>query len=71
MNLISLILLLAVIGFILWLITTYIPMPEPFKKVIIVVIVIVLIIYMLQLFGITGNLPSPKVGSMASFPHLT
>lgn len=60
MPLISLILMLAIVGFLLWLIITYIPMPDPFKKVIIVIVVIVLVVYLLQLLGVVG----PTVGHL-------
>jgi hypothetical protein len=61
MTLIGLILTLAVVGFILWLIITYIPMPAPFKNIIVVVVVIVLILWLLQAFGVGGgNLPRLK-----------
>lgn len=61
MSLISLIVVLAIVGFVLWLVLTYIPMPDVFKKVILVVIVLVLILWLLQVFGITG--PSvPRLG---------
>jgi hypothetical protein len=43
---------LAVIGFILWLIITYIPMPPPFKQVIIVLVVIVVIVWLCRSFGL-------------------
>jgi integral membrane sensor domain MASE1 len=59
MGLITLILTLAVVGFILYLIITYIPMPPPFKQVIIVVIVIVLILWVAQQFGVIGSLNTP------------
>lgn len=48
---IHLLLVLALIGFLTWLIITYIPMPDIFKKVIVVIVVIVLIFYVLNLFG--------------------
>ncbi len=54
MPLISLVLVLAVVGFICWLILQYVPMPAPFKSVIIVVIVIVMVLYLLQVFGVVG-----------------
>lgn len=54
MSLIGLILALALVGFLLWLIVTYIPMPELFKTVIIVIVIIVLILWLLQIFGIVG-----------------
>lgn len=49
---IMLILTLAIVGFVLWLITTYVPMPQPFKIVIYVIVVVVLIIYLMRVFGI-------------------
>ena len=55
-SILYLILGLAVVGFILWLITTYIPMPEIFKNVIIVIAVIALIFYLLNHFGILSKL---------------
>lgn len=48
---VSLILMLAVVGFLVWLIITYIPMPDVFKKVIIAIVVILLILYVLNVFG--------------------
>jgi len=48
---ISLILTLAVVGFLVWLIVTYIPMPDIFKKVIVVLVVILLILYILNIVG--------------------
>jgi hypothetical protein len=53
---ITLILTLAVVGFLVWLITTYIPMPDIFKKVIIVVVIIILILYVLRVLGV-GDIP--------------
>jgi hypothetical protein len=48
---IALILTLALVGFLVWLITTYIPMPEAFKKAIIVIVIILLVLYIIRLFG--------------------
>jgi len=49
---ISLILTLAIVGFLVYLIITYIPMPAPFKTGIIVVVIILLILYLMRVFGI-------------------
>ncbi len=54
MSLISLILILAIVGFLVYLLVTYIPMPAPFKQVIIVLVVIVLVLWLLQLLGVVG-----------------
>lgn len=56
MDLINVVLILVVVGFVLWLAFKYIPMPEPIKTVITVFVVIVLILWLLQLFGI-GHIP--------------
>jgi len=49
---IALILTLAVIGFLVYLITTYIPMSPLFKNVIFVIVAIVVILYVMRAFGI-------------------
>ena len=51
MDLIMLVLVLAVVGFIVWLITTRIPMPPMFQTIIYVVVAIVLILWLLRRFG--------------------
>ena len=56
MSLISLLIVLIVVGVILWLINTYIPMDAKIKKILNVVVVIVVILWLLQAFGILGNL---------------
>ena len=56
MSLISLLFVLIVVGVILWLINTYIPMDAKIKKILNVVVVIVVILWLLQAFGILGNL---------------
>lgn len=52
---ITLIVTLAVVGLLVWLITTYIPMPPAFKTTIIVVSVICVVLYVLQAFGVMGH----------------
>jgi predicted membrane channel-forming protein YqfA (hemolysin III family) len=49
---ITLILTLAVVGFLVYLITTYIPMQPIFKTVIYVIVAIVLILYVMRALGI-------------------
>ena len=52
MGLIQLVLVLAAVGFILYLIETYIPMSEPIRMVIRIVIVVVLILFLMRIFGV-------------------
>ena len=48
MDLLTLIILLAVIGFAVWLVITYIPMPAPFKQVIVVIVVLVVLLFVVR-----------------------
>jgi hypothetical protein len=56
MSLVSLVLVLVIVGVILWLINSYIPMDAKIKKILNVVVVIVVIIWLLQAFGVLGNI---------------
>lgn len=59
MTILGVLLGLAIFGFILWLIVTYIPMPEPIRTIIIAVAVIALILWLLQGVGALGPLNTP------------
>jgi len=64
MSLISLIITLIVVGVLLWLINTYIPMDGKIKKILNVVVVICVVVWLLSVFGIlghTGNIRVPQV----------
>lgn len=58
MSLISLIIVLVVVGFLLWLINTYVPMARPIKTILNVVVVIVVILWLLSALGIFHGLGS-------------
>jgi hypothetical protein len=52
MPLLNVVLVLIILGVVLWLVTTYIPMAPPIKTVITVVIVLALCLWLLSIFGI-------------------
>lgn len=52
MSLLTVLLVLVVVGVILWLVNTYIPMDRKIKNILNVVVVIVVIIWLLQAFGL-------------------
>lgn len=56
---IHLVLTLALVGFVVYLIVTYIPMTPIFKNVILVVVAILLIVYLMGVFGI-ADMPLPS-----------
>ena len=55
MSLISVVLTLIVVGVVLWLINTYIPMAGSIKSILNVVVVIAVILWLLYGFGIIGH----------------
>ena len=61
MPLITLVITLIVVGVLLWLVNTYIPMDGKIKKIINVVVVIVVIIWLLRVFGVWGNIENISV----------
>ena len=56
MSLISVVVVLVVVGVVLWLINTYIPMAASIKSILNVVVVIVVAIWLLQAFGILDSI---------------
>ena len=62
MPLINLIVTLIVVGVLLWLVNTYIPMDRKIKSILNVVIVIAVILWLLSAFGILGGLGGIQVG---------
>lgn len=52
MPIISIIIVLVVVGFLMWLINTYIPMARPIKTILNIVVVIAIILWLLSVFGI-------------------
>lgn len=64
MTLISLVITLIVVGVLLWLINTYIPMDSNIKKILNVVVIIIVILWLLGLFGFLNFISSIHVGKI-------
>lgn len=62
MSLISVLIVLIVVGVLLWLVNTYIPMAGSIKSILNAVVVIVVILWLLQAFGVLGSLGGIHVG---------
>ena len=54
MTLVGIVVVLVVVGLILWLINTYIPMAGAIKSLLNIVVFIVVLIWVLQTFGLIG-----------------
>jgi type IV secretory pathway TrbL component len=61
MPLISLVVTLIVVGVLLWLVNTYIPMDSKIKKILNVVVVVCVVAWLLYAFGILGRAGDIKV----------
>ena len=64
MSLISLAITLIVIGVLLWLVNTYIPMDGKIKKILNVVVVICVVVWLLVAFGVldrSGDIRVPQI----------
>ena len=57
MTLASIVVFLVVVGLLLWLINTYIPMAASIKSLINVVVFVVVLVWLLEGFGVIGNMP--------------
>ncbi len=56
MSILTVIIVIVLVGVILWLINTYIPMDQKIKTILNIVVVIILIIWLLRVFGVWGEL---------------
>ena len=62
MPLINVVISLIVVGVLLWLVNTYIPMDGKIKQILNGVVVIAVVVWLLQAFGLLGSLGSIRVG---------
>jgi len=62
MPLIQLVITLVVVGVILWLINSYIPMQSTIKKILNAVVVIAVVLWLLSVFGFIGSLSGLRIG---------
>lgn len=61
MTLFGILIPIIVVGVLMWLVSAYVPMPEPFKKIVMAVAVIVTILWLLSAFGLLPSMQVPIV----------
>ena len=61
MSVIQLIVVLVVIGVVLWLINTYVPMNSSIKTILNIVVVLIACIYVLSAFGILDSITKLRI----------
>jgi hypothetical protein len=62
MSLVSLVIILVVVGVLLWLVNTYIPMDPKIKSILNAVIVIGVVLWLLKVFGLLDQLSNIHIG---------
>jgi hypothetical protein len=63
-TLVSIVVVLVVVGLVMWLINTYIPMPGAIKSLLNIVVFVVVLIWLLQTFGLIGAIPGLKMPAL-------
>ena len=61
MDLLTILIVIVIVGVILWLVNSYIPMDGKIKKILNIVVVIVLIIWLLNAFGVFAHLGHMRI----------
>jgi hypothetical protein len=61
MPLLNIIIVLIVVGILLWLVNTYIPMDRKIKNILNAVVVIILVVWLLQAFGLLESLKRIRI----------
>lgn len=64
MTLVGIVGVLVVVGLIMWLINTYIPMAAGIKSVLNIVVFLVVAVWLLQGLGIIGNIPGVRIPAL-------
>ncbi len=63
MPLLQVVVILMVVGVLLWLVNSYIPMQATIKKIMNAVVVIAVVIWLLNIFGLFESFPNIRIGS--------
>lgn len=64
MTLVGLVVVLIVIGVLLWLVNSQIPMDATIKKIINVVVIVAVVLWLLSVFGLLGDVSAVRVGHL-------
>jgi hypothetical protein len=61
MTLAQIAVVLIVVGVLMWLVNTYIPMMSAMKSLLNLVVIVVVVVWLLQVFGIIGPIPGVRI----------
>lgn len=61
MPILTILLVIVIVGLLLWVVNSYIPMDAKIKQILNIVVVIILIIWLLKAFGVFAGLSNVRV----------
>jgi hypothetical protein len=61
MSILGIIAVIVIVGLLLWVVNSYIPMDATVKKILNVVVIILLIVFLLRAFGVWGEIANARV----------
>ena len=64
MTLVQIAVILIVVGVLMWLVNTYIPMMGAIKSLLNLVVIVVVVIWLLQIFGLIGLISGVRIPRM-------
>ncbi|HEY6420269.1 MAG TPA: Thivi_2564 family membrane protein [Candidatus Binataceae bacterium] len=64
MTLVNIVVILVVVGLVMWLINTYIPMAGAIKSLLNIVVFIVVLVWLLQTFGVMGPIAGVRIPAL-------
>jgi hypothetical protein len=62
MPLVQLVVMLVVVGLLLWLVNSYIPMDSKIKRILNAVVVVAVVLWLLNVFGLLSGISGIRVG---------
>ena len=67
MSLVTIVISLVVVGVLLWLVNTYIPMDGKIKKILNIVVVVVVVLWLLNVFGVLDHVRGVRASIQSPF----
>jgi hypothetical protein len=66
MSLVTIVISLIVVGVLLWLVNTYIPMDGKIKRILNIVVVVVVVLWLLNVFGVLDHVRNIRASNQPS-----
>ena len=70
MDLLTLVITLVVVGVVLWLVNTYVPMEARIKKIVNIVVLVVVVLWLLRVFGVLDSGQNIRIGNLGPHPPI-